>query len=87
MEKGNSGKKPALKVIQGGNQPAPQAHDTNMCKVRGCKKGLSKFGFCAEHFEHFKFGMITKHGAPALDHEKKQDQWVAQKAIVRKKVA
>ena len=45
------------------------------CKVNKCKHPPSKFSFCAEHFDQFKFGLINKHGEPAADFEKKQAQW------------
>lgn len=46
-----------------------------MCKFRGCKHTPSKFSFCQEHFEHFKFGLINKGGEFVPDYEKKLDQF------------
>ena len=45
------------------------------CKVKGCKQNPSKFSFCAEHFDQFKFGLITKLGEPCQDYEKKSEQY------------
>jgi hypothetical protein len=45
------------------------------CKVKGCKHAPSKFEFCAEHFDQFKFGLINKAGEPAQDFEKKEEQY------------
>lgn len=50
------------------------------CKVKGCKHSPSKFSFCAEHFDHFKFGLINKHGEPCLDYDKKSEQFEHRKA-------
>jgi hypothetical protein len=47
------------------------------CLAKTCKKDPAKFGFCNEHYEHFKFGLIRKDGHPALDYEKKMDQFAA----------
>ena len=41
------------------------------CSGEGCNKKPDKAGFCAEHFEWFKAGLITKEGAKAADFEKK----------------
>ena len=47
---------------------------------KACKHEISKFGFCKNHFEEFKFGLINKHGDEVLDHEKKLDQFKTWKA-------
>lgn len=41
------------------------------CTADECKKKPAKAGFCAEHFDWFKAGLITKEGARALDFDKK----------------
>jgi hypothetical protein len=51
--------------------PAAAIH----CKVKGCKHAPSKFEFCAEHFDQFKFGLINKAGEHAQDFEKKEEQY------------
>jgi hypothetical protein len=45
------------------------------CKVHACKHNPSKFGFCGEHFDQFKFGLINKAGEHCLDYDKKADQY------------
>ncbi|MCO5144336.1 MAG: hypothetical protein M9962_14715 [Oligoflexia bacterium] len=45
------------------------------CKVKGCKHSPSKFSFCTEHFDQFKFGLINKNGEPCMDFEKKEAQY------------
>ena len=45
------------------------------CKVKACKHNPSKFGFCSEHFDQFKFGLINKGGEPCMDFDKKLDQY------------
>ncbi len=50
------------------------------CKVKGCKHSPSKFEFCAEHFDQFKFGLINKHGEHCQDYEKKEEQYEHYKA-------
>ena len=45
------------------------------CRVKGCKHSPSKFDFCAEHFDQFKFGLVNKHGEPCMDFDKKSEQY------------
>lgn len=44
---------------------------SNKCKAEGCKKKPEKADFCAEHFDWFKAGLITKDGVKAQDFDKK----------------
>ncbi len=74
---GEQGKKPSSpgkpeSVAAGAGAPV----STNCC-VKGCKKSFERFGFCAAHFEHFKFGLVKKDGQPAADYEKKLEQYEA----------
>ncbi|MGZ3745665.1 MAG: hypothetical protein ACXWRE_05520 [Pseudobdellovibrionaceae bacterium] len=41
------------------------------CCGEGCNKKPEKAGFCGEHFEWFKAGLLTKEGNKAADFEKK----------------
>jgi hypothetical protein len=47
------------------------------CTAHGCKKGTHQFGFCTEHFDHFKFGLIKKTGEPVPDYERKLEHYQA----------
>lgn len=44
---------------------------SNKCTSEGCKKKPEKAGFCSEHFDWFKAGLITKEGVKAMDFDKK----------------
>lgn len=50
------------------------------CCAEDCKKKPDRAGFCAEHFDWFKAGLITKEGAKALDFEKKYYAYASKKA-------
>jgi hypothetical protein len=41
------------------------------CMADGCKKKFEKAGFCLEHFDWFKEGLITKEGRRPSDFDKK----------------
>lgn len=41
------------------------------CTCEGCKAKPTRAGYCSEHFDWFKAGLITKEGKKALDFEKK----------------
>ena len=41
------------------------------CKCAGCKKHQARFSFCDDHYEWFKFGLITKEGKKVMDFDKK----------------
>ena len=64
--------------------PTVNAHQ---CRAKNCKSSPSKFGFCKEHFDQFKFGLITKNGEFCSDHDKKSDQFEDWKKANRKKAA
>lgn len=59
------------------NNVVPLAADK--CLAEGCKSKPSKAGFCAEHFDWFKAGLITKSGQRALDFDKKYYQYTMKK--------
>ncbi|MBS1959404.1 MAG: hypothetical protein JST80_08035 [Bdellovibrionales bacterium] len=55
-----------------GNKPKKEeGGGTEHCKCEGCKQTQSRFTFCANHYEWFKFGLITKEGKKVGDFEKK----------------
>lgn len=55
-------KKPEMTVVAGGPEK---------CKCAGCKQTESRYSFCGEHYEWFKFGLITKEGKQVMDFDKK----------------
>lgn len=46
------------------------------CLADTCKKKSEKAGFCMEHFDWFKEGLITKEGRKPSDFEKKHFNYV-----------
>ena len=61
------GKKPEVEMAGG----------SEACKCGGCKKPQARFSFCGEHYEWFKFGLITKGGMKVTDFDKKFDHYMA----------
>ena len=59
----------------------------NYCTAEGCKSNEWKFSFCGEHFDQFKFGLITKLGKKVSDYEKKFDQYANHKKVAGQKAA
>ncbi|OYZ16314.1 MAG: hypothetical protein B7Y39_15805 [Bdellovibrio sp. 28-41-41] len=49
------------------------------CQAEGCKAKHTRASFCAEHFEWFKAGLITKEGKQALDFDKKYQHFMSAK--------
>lgn len=58
---------------------AKPAGDGNNCKYEKCRGNVVKYGFCNDHFDQFKFGLLTKHGGHVPDFDKKIDHYVKQK--------
>ena len=50
---------------------APATMTVSNCKAEGCKKKAEKMDFCSEHYDWFKFGLITKEGKKPIDFDKK----------------
>jgi hypothetical protein len=67
---------------------APATGD-GRCTAKACKSGEKRFGFCDEHFEQFKFGLIKRTGEPVSDYEKKFEHYQAyrQRLVTTRKVA
>jgi len=69
------------KTEQGKSTPeSGSSHEK--CLAQGCKSGAHRFGFCNEHYDHFKFGLIKKTGEPVSDYDKKYGHYVAWKESV-----
>jgi hypothetical protein len=54
------------------------------CACGGCKASASRFNFCTEHFDQFKFGLIKKTGEKVSDYEKKLGHFEAFKKSAQK---
>ncbi len=52
------------------------------CKAENCKSKSSRAGFCEEHYQWFKEGLITTEGYNAKDFDKKYALFVARKQKV-----
>jgi hypothetical protein len=55
-----------------GHNPLPGG-----CHAWGCKVQATRFNFCEEHFDHFKFGLIKKTGERVSDYDKKIEHYQA----------
>ena len=60
-------------------QKTTEVAGKTFCTAEGCKTNEWKFSFCGEHYEQFKFGLITKQGKKVSDYEKKIDHYMAYK--------
>ncbi len=71
--------KPAVtekkEVHKGKEAAASMGH----CTAKACKSSEARFGFCDEHFEQFKFGLIKKSGEFVPDYDKKFEHYQAYK--------
>jgi hypothetical protein len=64
---------------------APQAEGGNVvtltkCTAEGCSKKADKMNFCAEHFDWFKYGLLTKEGKHPSDFDKKHSSYMKKRA-------
>lgn len=60
------------------------------CQAEGCKHKPTQAGFCTEHYQWFKEGLVTKEGARPKDFDKKYHAFMARLAdekLNRRKVA
>jgi hypothetical protein len=66
-----------------GAKESPKAKEASVgggsCTAKACKTSEWRFGFCEEHFEQFKFGLIKKTGEFVPDYEKKFEHYQAHK--------
>ena len=46
------------------------------CHVQGCKDKPRRWGFCPEHFEQFKFGLVKKNGELVSDYDLKFESYL-----------
>jgi hypothetical protein len=61
------GQQPQTGAPKGGNVLAMPSR----CASEGCSKKTEVQTFCKEHFDWFKFGLITKEGKKPIDFDKK----------------
>ena len=54
---------------------ASEAAAMGACLGKGCKTKPSRFGFCEEHYDQFKFGLIKKTGENVPDYDKKIEHY------------
>jgi len=50
------------------------------CACDGCNKKQELQNFCKEHFDWFKWGMLTKEGKKPVDFDKKYQAFMRNKA-------
>jgi hypothetical protein len=75
------GEKKTDSAPAGGGKAAKGASGVaGACLSWGCKHDATRFNFCSEHYDHFKFGLIKKTGEPVSDYDKKFGHYQAHKA-------
>lgn len=52
----------------------------NRCTCEGCNKRAEMMNYCKEHYEWFKFGLITKEGKRPTDFDKKYQAFMKKRA-------
>ncbi len=62
-------------MSQGKKKETAESSSFGGCACGGCKASASRFSFCDEHYEQFKFGLIKKSGDPVSDFEKKFEHY------------
>ncbi len=50
------------------------------CTAPDCTKKADRLNFCPEHYDWFKFGLLTKEGQKPSDFDKKFMAWQKRKA-------
>lgn len=60
-----------------GKEQVSSAPVIEKCTAQACKSNGIRFGFCDEHFEQYKFGLINKKGQQVPDYEKKFEHYKA----------
>jgi len=46
------------------------------CVFETCKSKSKRFGFCLDHYEQFKFGLIKKNGTKPTDYNEKMKHFI-----------
>ncbi len=50
------------------------------CSAEGCSKKTDLLNFCNEHYDWFKYGLLTKEGHHPSDFDKKYQAYMKRKA-------
>lgn len=58
------------------SSPRPVVNLPTHCKADGCKKKSEKLDFCSEHYDWFKWGLISREGKRPIDFDKKYDSYM-----------
>jgi len=71
----------AKSVTYSGGSASAKGKDTStgVCAETNCKNKGTRLNFCTEHFQWFKFGVITKKGIHPLDFESKMTAFLKSK--------
>jgi hypothetical protein len=72
----------STKLKHQGNQPSEGGNVLSLsrCACEGCNKKTDLMNFCSEHYDWFKFGLITKEGKRPTDFDKKYQAFRKHKA-------
>ncbi len=65
----------------GAPAPGPVATLPTNCKSEGCKKKSEKMDFCSEHYDWFKWGLLTREGKKPIDFDKKYQAYTKHKKV------
>ena len=66
-------------VKKASGKDAETAAALGHCIGKACKTKPARFGFCEEHFEQYKFGLVNKVGEHVPDYDKKLEHYQAYK--------
>lgn len=79
-----SDKKPAPPKSENADKQFPnnvvQLH-ANKCVAEDCKTKPARAGFCNEHYDWFKEGLLTMEGYKAKDFDKKYHAWMRRREV------
>lgn len=65
----------------GAPAPSPVVNLPTNCKAEGCKKKSEKMDFCSEHYDWFKWGLLTREGKKPIDFDKKYQAYTKHKKV------
>jgi hypothetical protein len=68
-------------VNSGAPAPGPVVNLPTNCKAEGCKKKSEKMDFCSEHYDWFKWGLLTREGKKPIDFDKKHQAYTKHKKV------